>query len=118
MKEIKIEPIKIKEEERTDRQNKALHKYFELLAEALNDAGLDMRLVLKETVQINWTKDNVKNYLWRPLQKALLKKKSTTELDKAKDIDLIYDHLNRHLGERYGITVLFPSDEGTFLDEK
>ncbi len=108
----------IKIEKRTNPQNKALHKYFESLAEALNEAGLDMRLVLKESVQINWTKDNVKNYLWRPLQKALLKKKSTTELDKAKDIDLVYDHLNRHLGGKYGITVLFPSDEEMFLDDR
>ncbi len=107
-----------KKELLTRQQQKALHLYFKLLANALNDAGLDMRLVLKESVQINWTKDNVKNYLWRPFQQALLKKKSTTKLDKVKEIDVIFDHLNRHLGEKFGISVPFPSDEETFLDEK
>jgi hypothetical protein len=34
-------------EQRTIQQNKALHKYYRELAEALNAAGLDMKTVLK-----------------------------------------------------------------------
>ncbi len=102
--------------QRTTQQNKALHKYFELVAEALNNAGLDMRKTLKPSVEIPWTGDTIKNYLWRPIQTEYLGKKSTTELT-TKDIDKIYDILNRHLGEKFGITEPFPSLDGLILHE-
>ena len=95
---------------RSDTQNAALHKYFELLAQALNDGGYNVQLVLKEVVDINWTKDLVKELIWRPIQKALTKKNSTTKLDKSMDIDLVYDHINRYLAERFHIHVPFPND--------
>lgn len=96
---------------RTDQQNRALHVYFELLAEELNDAGLDMRKVLKPSIDIPWTKSSVKEYLWRPIQYATTQKKSTTKLLKQKDIDIIYETLNRHLSQIFGISVPFPSVE-------
>jgi hypothetical protein len=95
-------------EKRTTQQNRTLHSYFEMLAETLNEAGLDMKIVLKPEVQISWTKENVKEYLWKPLQKALLQKESTTELEKQRDIDLIYDNLHRHLIYRFGDVAKFP----------
>ena len=66
---------------RTTQQNKALHLYFRLLAESLNEAGLDMKKVLKPTIDISWNERNVKEYLWRPIQNAQVIKKSTTELN-------------------------------------
>lgn len=95
------------EKQRTNRQNSALHEYFERLAEELNDSGLDMRKVLKEAVSIPWNKDTIKEYLWKPIEEAQLGKKSTTELT-TKEVDLIYNTLNRHLGEKFGISVEFP----------
>lgn len=97
------------EKSRTDQQNKALHVYFQLVAETLNDAGLDMRKVLKPEVEIPWSKNTVKEYLWKPIQKIQLQKKSTTELS-TKDIDLIYDTMNRHLA-KHGVHEPFPSIE-------
>lgn len=93
---------------RTELQNKALHLYFKLIAEALNTAGLDMRKVLKPEVDIPWSTETVKEYLWRPIQKLQLGKVSTTKLT-TKDINLVYDTLNRHLGEKFGIQEDFPS---------
>ena len=95
---------------RTLQQNKALHVYFEAIAETLNNAGLDMKVVLKPEVDIPWTKETVKDFLWRSVQKAQLGKRSTTELT-TKDIDKIYDTLTRHLGEKFGVFVSFPSVE-------
>jgi len=95
---------------RTTRQNNALHKYFELLADELNASGYDMREVLKPEVDIEWTTENVKNYIWRPVQKAQLGKESTTDLSTT-DIDKIYETLTRHLGQKFGIYVPFPSQE-------
>ena len=61
---------------RTAQQNKAIHKYFELLAQTLNDAGLDMKQVLKPEVDIPWTKESVKAHLWKPVQKVMYNKHS------------------------------------------
>ena len=103
-------------ERRTPTQNNALHKYYSSLAEALNDAGLDMRSVLKKDAMIPWNTYSVKEYLWRPIQKAMVQKGSTTELDKTNDITQVYETLNRHLGDKFGIHVPFPSNETQILD--
>ena len=99
------------DEQRTLQQNKALHKFFELLANELNEAGLDMRKILKPEIDIPWTTISVKNFLWRPIQEVMLGKHSTTELDKLQEIDKIYETLNRFLGEKWGLHVEFPSIE-------
>lgn len=102
---------KTKEKEfpqRTAQQNKALHVLFQLLANELNLAGLDMRKTLKPGVEIPWSGRAVKEYLWRPVQTAQLNKQSTTELT-TKEIDEVFDTINRHLGEKFGLHVAFPS---------
>ena len=93
---------------RTKRQNNALHLYFQLLANELNEAGLDMRKVLKKEVDIDWTGLAVKEYLWRPIQKAKLKKTSTTKLTTS-EVDKVWETLNRFLGEKLKVHVPFPS---------
>jgi len=91
---------------RSLQQNKALHLYFQLVADALTDAGLDIKHVIKADVP--WTAQSVKSILWKSLQKALLGKESTTKLKKD-EIDKVYDVMNRVLSERYGIYVPFPN---------
>ncbi len=95
---------------RTTKQNKSLHLYFRLLAEALNEAGLDMKKVLKPTIDISWNERSVKEYIWRPIQNAQVIKKSTTELN-TDEINKIWEVINRHLSEKFGIYVPFPSEE-------
>lgn len=99
---------------RTGQQNRALHLFYRILAETLNDAGLDQRKVLKPSVSIPWTPKAVKENLWRPIQKALLGKESTTELSKLEDIDKVHELLMKHLGEKFGVEYIpFPSEEVT-----
>lgn len=98
------------DKQRTLQQNKALHKYFTLLAEELNQAGYDMKRTLKPSVDIPWNATTVKEYLWKPIQNAQLMKQSTKDLT-TKEIDLVYDTLTRHLGETTGVSVPFPSNE-------
>ena len=105
MKQISL----IKEKKRTTSQNNALHKYFELIADELNDAGLDMRVVLKPEVEIPWSKQTVKDYLWRPIQILQLKKTSTAILT-IRDLDKVFETFNRHIG-KFGVCVPFPSIE-------
>ena len=93
---------------RTLKQNAAMHKYFTLVAEALNDKQLTVKTITK--ADIEWNPTSVKEMLWRPIQEAVLHKKSTTEL-KRKEIDDVYDTINRALGEKFGIYVPFPTIE-------
>lgn len=101
---------------RTKQQNKALHVLFKLLADELNNSGLDMRKTLKPGVEIPWSGGAVKEYLWRPIQEAQLAKKSTTQLT-TKEIDEVFDTINRHIGERFGIHIPFPSIEELLIRE-
>ena len=103
-------------EQRTVQQNKALHLYFQMVADTLNDAGLDMRKTLKPTVSIDWTGETVKEYMWRPVMKTQLGKTSTTELDTA-EITRVWETINRFLGENHGVTQSFPSIEQIMLKQ-
>ena len=95
---------------RTDVQNRSLHLWLDMVSKELNAAGYNVQLVLKEVVDLEWSGELAKELLWRPIQKALIKKKSTTELDKLQEIDIVYDHINRYLAERFHIHVPFPHD--------
>lgn len=93
---------------RTLRQNNSLHRYFEMLSDELNGAGLDMRKTLKPTIEIPWNKETVKEYLFKPIMKAQINKESTTEMT-TKEVDQVIETLNRHLGEKFGLHIPFPS---------
>ena len=99
-------------QQRTSQQNRGLYLFFTQLAEALNMAGLEMKVVLKGDTQIWWTSESVKEYLWRPLQKAMYQKESTTELEKQVEIDKIHEQLMHILGEKHGVEFIeFPHEE-------
>lgn len=53
--------------QRTYLQNRSLHLFFTELANALNEAGLDMRKTLNPDVEIPWNSQSVKEHLWRPI---------------------------------------------------
>lgn len=96
--------VSIGDRQRTLTQNRALHLWFRFLAETLNDAGLDMRTVIKPEIEIPWTEHSVKEYLWRPVQDAMLQKKSTTEADRTEYTE-VRDVIARHLADRFGVQV-------------
>lgn len=95
--------------QRTLTQNAALHRYFELLADSLNDAGYTIAKVLTKPLDISWSKHTVKELLWRPVQNAILDKKTTTRL-KRFEVTKVYDELNNIMSTRYGLSVEFPND--------
>ena len=92
---------------RTLTQNRALHKFCDILAIALNDAGLDQKKLLKPSIDIPWTQNAVKEMLWRPVQVAVTGIKSTTKPE-ASQYSAIYEVLNRHLSMKHGISVPWP----------
>lgn len=107
---------------RTEAQNNALHLYFEMIAEALNREGFDVRIVLQviaeKGVDMMWSKELVKELLWRKVQKKYLGKHSTTELDSVGEITEIYDMLNKFLSEHFFIATPFPSLESLMEKQK
>ena len=96
-------------QQRTTTQNAAMHLYCELLAQALNEAGFDFRTFIKDDIEVPFSKDLVKEHLWKPIQKAVTGEDSTTKPDNHQFSE-IYDVLNTHLIEK-GINVPFPSIE-------
>lgn len=113
--QVTIKPLTDKR--RTLPQNAALHKYCELLAQALNDAGMECVRSLqilrqKPDVEIPWTAPMVKDSLWRPVQVALYpEKESTKDLEK-QEVSVVYETLNRHTADRLGVSINFPDKWG------
>lgn len=97
----------------TRQQQKALHVWFGLLADELNNDGKSMSVVLQKFVlDIPATKYSIKEMLWKPIMGAMLGKESTTELLKLKEIDQVCMVLTKFLGEEIQISVPpFPSFE-------
>jgi len=96
---------------RTNQQSKALHVDCELIAEKLNLAGKDMRIVLKPQYSIPWTKDTIKEFMYKPFLKALYHKDSTKDLEKFGEIEKLHDVIMHELGEKHGIEYhSFPHD--------
>jgi hypothetical protein len=88
-----------------------MHLYFTHVAQELNNAGLPIRETLANyKVDLDWSPETIKELVWRPIQKALLGVTSTRDLKKTEDIDRVYEHVNRFLGEKLGVHVPFPND--------
>lgn len=97
--------------QRTGQQNRALYKALTLLANKLNEMGLDCRKVLKPTYEIWWTKEMTHDHLWIPFQKAKFGTNSTKFLKKQGQIDEIWEDLMRNLGEKFHVEYIdFPVD--------
>jgi len=84
---------------RTLTQNKALHLWFDMLACALNDAGFDQVKVIdimEDGIDIPWSKETVKQILYKPILEAMTNKTSTSEMDTVEP-SKVYDTLSRWL---------------------
>ena len=91
-------------------QNKALWLWFTMVAETLNDGGMDIRTFIREEIEIPWSKDSVHDLLWIKLQIAMTGKKSTTKIN-TQEINKIMDVIIREAGKRSVELPPFPSFE-------
>lgn len=96
---------------RSSQENRALHVLFQNISYELNRLGMEFtyRGVKGMDIQTTYTPEIVKEFLWKPLQNALLKKSSTTQLTH-NDIGLIFEILGKWFAEN-GIEISFPSIE-------
>ena len=91
-------------------QNKALWLWFTMVAETLNDGGMDIRTFIREEIEIPWSKDSVHDLLWIKLQIAMTGKKSTTKIN-TQEINKIMDVIIREADKRSIELPPFPSFE-------
>ena len=96
-KVIDVENVK---ESISSQQMKALHLYFTHLAQELNDKHFDMRAIIRQDVEIEWTPYTIKEYLFRPLMKVKYGKTSVKQLFKNKEIDSLVDIITKLIAER------------------
>lgn len=93
----------------TGSQRNASWLYITHKADQLNLAGLDMRVVLKPTYNIPWTKENFHDHIWIPIQRALFGTESMRELQKDQP-GRIHELIEREIGEKHGLEfVPFPN---------
>ena len=108
LEEGKETSVEIHRGARTDKQRKALHLYLSRVAKALNEKGITFEVFFNEGYQVEWTMEICKNELWRPIQKAITGKQSTTKPSTAQYPE-IYDYLNKRLAE-HSIHIPWPSN--------
>ena len=106
-KHLRVEVLNGKQ--RSPTQNKCVHLYCEQVADELNRNGITCQMFFDPGYEVPWSMVTVKNNVWRPLQKAICGKVSTTEPLKT-DYNVIYEHVNRKLSD-YGIHVPWPSKD-------
>ena len=92
---------------RTIKQNASLHVGLTNLSDEFNAAGLDMKKVLKPGVDIPWTLESAKEYLFNPISRVMHDGRTSSELD-TKEIKEVWDVLIRFTGEKHGVTVAWP----------
>ena len=103
--------------QRTNRQNRSLHKLMGEVAGELNDSGLYMQMVLKHNAEIWWTPEMAKDYLLRPFIRAMYGVESTTELD-TKQIGDAMNAMCDHLAKTTGKSFEIPSIEAILNSER
>ncbi len=102
--------------QRTDTQNAAIHVFCRLIAEALNEAGYEMVIdskVLRSEVEVPWTQDSVKDFIWRKVQISLYPEKQSTVKLERKEVSEVAEVITRYLGEKFNLQVSFPNKDKT-----
>lgn len=91
----------------------ALHKWFKLIAEALNDGGLTLKPFLEKVdyrMDIPWTDTMVKEVLYKPILERQTNKESTTKMTPRQALE-VEKALEWWLSTHTGVYVEFPHEE-------
>jgi hypothetical protein len=97
----------------TSKQRKAMHLYFEMLAEELNNTEYDVKAFMEKVdyqIDVPWTKAFIKEQIWKPIQFAILQKESTEDMTNS-EVDKVYEVVNERIAAAMGVYVPFPTEE-------
>lgn len=100
---------------RTSKQNRALHLFFNQVADELNSLGIPfIYMGLKgQEMEMRWTGELFKTMTWKPIQETMFGTNSTTKL-KREQIDPIFEVINKFFAER-GVDISFPNQFDYYL---
>jgi len=103
--------MKLTKKQRTTQQNKSMYKYFALVSETAKDNGSTFSEFIRKRPQLDmpWTPERVKE-IWKTAQFHMYGTTSTADLT-SEQIDIIYNVVNKVLGEVLDIYIPFPSIE-------
>lgn len=97
-------------------QEGAFHLWCQRMADDLNEKGLGMRKVLKESIEIDWTKDSFKKYMFKKILEVAYGLDSTKKMNTSQ-MNKVCDTIHRHFGEKYGVHVPFPTEKDVKADK-
>lgn len=93
---------------RSVQQNKALHKYFNMIAFVLIELGMEFQYTGVKGVLLSttYTDEIVKNYFWRPIQIALYDIKSTKDIN-TEQLNGVSEVIGKFFADK-GVFIEFP----------
>ena len=96
----------VKQHSRTTQQNKALHKFFLIICERLNEMGMEFNYTgLKGfNLSTRYTPFVVKEFFWRPIQITMFDIESTKKID------------THQLNEIAEVVIKFFAEKGVVID--
>ena len=100
---------------RTLQQNKAIHKHCDLASKEAQNSGITYSefIRLRPKLELPWTPERVKE-LWQHASLLLYGTTKTSELE-THQVSIVYDVVNKVMGEIMGFNILFPSEEEQML---
>jgi len=90
--------IKVYEQTRSSAQNMALHAWCRDVASVFLEEGIDKREFFKEGYFRMWNEHDIKEDIWRPVQKAECGTTSTTELTRS-EVDAVFNIINLKISD-------------------
>ena len=106
VREVEVVPAKAKAV--TNKQRGSMYHYCGQVADALNAAGKDMRVVIPEGIPIAWSGDMVKRIMWDYIMEAMTGAQSSTEMDTVQPSE-IHRELDKYLAEKHDVSFPWPS---------
>ena len=98
-------------EQRTLKQNSASHLWYQEMAEALNNAGITIDIVMSHGKwDVNWTPELFKEVVMRNFANAIYHKTKTSEMT-TQELSTLIDTVTDSFAKEFGIFVDFPSNE-------
>ena len=100
---------------RSIKQNNAMWVFCRDIAKRCNDAGFPCVItspVLSKPIEAPWTDRSVMDLIWMTVQRALYPEKDESSRQLTTDeVPLVAETIIRHLSEKYGLYVSFPTKE-------
>jgi len=96
---------------RTNLQNDSMHLYFRQMVEDLNNTPYTFKKyleVVENHLEVPWTVDLFKKYVWKPVMESQHDIESTTEMDTCNPSD-IHRIVDKFMAEKFGVSRPWPN---------